>query len=128
MARAAERVAVAAETSRQKATEETERKEITAGSDLLDQLLDLNKICRAVLADAFKAGERALALQAVARLEKQFELRARLLGQMRDNQVSVVNLQVNPSEAERIARTFLESSPPDYVEVSLSERSRGPKS
>ncbi len=103
-----------------------EKKEIAAGTDLLDQLLELNKICRAVLADAYKAGERDTALRAVARLEKQFELRARLLGEIRDNQISVVNLEVTASEAERIARIFLQSPPPAYIETKLAEESYEP--
>jgi hypothetical protein len=128
LVKAAEKRKVAAETSRLEAEAAAQREENAEGSDLLDQLLELNKICRAVLADAYKAGERALALQAVARLERQFELRARLLGSIRDNQINIVNVQISPGEAERIARTFLQGPPPTFIEAALSETSAEPGS
>jgi hypothetical protein len=87
--------------------EAAQKREIAAGSDLLDRLLELNKISRAILADAYKAGERGVALQAITRLEKQLELEARLLGEIKENQVNVVNLSLAPEAAEKIAAIYL---------------------
>jgi hypothetical protein len=84
-----------------------QRKEAAAGSELLDRLLELNKISRAILAEAYKAGERGLALKAIARLESQLELEARLIGELRDRQVNVQNVIVDPETAERMARMYL---------------------
>jgi hypothetical protein len=84
-----------------------QRKEVAAGSELLDRLLELNKISRAILAESYKAGERGLALKAIARLENQLELEARLIGELRDRQVNVQNVIVDPETAERIARMYL---------------------
>jgi hypothetical protein len=117
MAKAAERREVAAGESLLKTAEEAERKEIAAGSSLIDRLLELNKISRAILADSYKAGDRGTALKAVARLEHQLELEARLLGEIKDTQIAVVNLQVQPTEAERIARAYLAAPAPDFVET-----------
>jgi hypothetical protein len=128
MAKAAEKREIKAGESLLKTTEENERKEIAAGSGLLDRLSELNKISRAILADCFKKGERGLALQAISRLEKQLELEARLIGEIKDNQVNVVNLQITASEAERIARTFLQGPLPTYIEAALSETSAEPGS
>ncbi|MGH9443941.1 MAG: hypothetical protein ACRD16_16875 [Thermoanaerobaculia bacterium] len=100
-----------------------EQKDVAAGSSLIERLLELNKISRAILADTYKAGERGLALKAIARLESQLELEARLIGEIKDTQVSVVNLQLNSTEADRIARAFLGAAPPAYIETSLSEES-----
>jgi hypothetical protein len=84
-----------------------EKKEIAAGSDLLERLLELNKVSRAILADAYKAGERDTALRAIARLESQLELEARLIGEIKDRQVNVQNVIVDPETAERMARMYL---------------------
>ena len=107
MAKAAERREAAAGESLLKKSEDAERKEVAAGSSLIERLVELNKISRAILADAYKAGERGIALQAITRLEKQLELEARLLGEIKDNQVNVVNLTLAPEAAERVAAIYL---------------------
>lgn len=84
-----------------------ERKEIAAGASLIERLVELNKISRKILADAYRDGDRGVALQAITRLEKQLELEARLLGEIRDNQVNVVNVSLAPEAAERIAAVYL---------------------
>jgi len=67
----------------------------------------LNKVARAILADAYKAGERDTALRAIARLENQLELEARLIGEIKDRQINVQNVIVDPETAERMARMYL---------------------
>jgi hypothetical protein len=124
MAKAAERKEVAAATKLVETAKAAEEKEIAAGSSLIERLLELNKISRAILADAYKAGDRGTALKAVARLEHQLELEARLLGEIKDTQIAVVNLQVQPTEAERIARAYLQAPSPDFVETTaVAEKS-----
>ena len=84
-----------------------EKKKASEGSDLLDRLLELNKVSRSILADAYRAGERETALKAIARLESQLELEARLIGEIKDRQVNVSNVIVDPETAEKMARMFL---------------------
>jgi len=73
-----------------------EAKEVTQADSLLDRLLDLSKETAAILKDARKGDEKdnELALKAIARAEKQIELQARLLGELKDT--TTVNVLVLP--------------------------------
>lgn len=84
-----------------------ERKEVEAGRDLVERLAELNRISRAILADAYKAGERDVALRAISRLESQLELEARLIGELRDREINVAGVVVDPETAEKMARMYL---------------------
>ncbi len=68
--------------------------EITQADTLLERLIELNTETRAVLADAKLEGNGVLRLQAIARLEKQFELEGKLLGELQSG--PVVNVTVSP--------------------------------
>lgn len=68
--------------------------EISQAHTLLERLIELNTETRAVLADAKLEGNGLLRLQAIARLEKQFELEGKLLGELQSG--PVVNVTVSP--------------------------------
>jgi hypothetical protein len=71
--------------------------EITRADDLVDRLISLALETQAVLARAKEAGNDELVLKAVARAEKQLELQARLLGELKD--APVFNLIMSPEWA-----------------------------
>lgn len=66
-----------------------EAREKATGPDLLTRLLDLTRETREILAEARRAKDRDVAIKALARLEKQLELEAKVLGQIREAQVNV---------------------------------------
>jgi hypothetical protein len=68
--------------------------EVGRGGDLIDRLLELTKVCRAILGRSFKAENDEVALKAVARLERLVELEARLMGELQDA-APVVNITVS---------------------------------
>ena len=69
----------------------TEAAEIARADTLLERLLSLNCETLLILAEARKGKDNYLALQAIARAEKQLELQAKLIGELDEGQsVSVV--------------------------------------
>lgn len=68
---------------------QVEAREKAAGPDLLTRLFDLTRETREILAEARRAKDRDVAIKALARLEKQLELEAKVLGQIREAQVNV---------------------------------------
>jgi hypothetical protein len=81
--------------------------DITNADSLLNRLRSLHAETLEILADARRKNNGELALKAIARAEAQVELSARLLGEIRDRQVNVVNVTLDPATAERMAETFL---------------------
>jgi hypothetical protein len=73
--------------------------EINRADDLVDRLIELSRETQAVLARAKEAGNDELVLKAVARAEKQLELQARLLGELKD--APVFNLIMSPEWTAR---------------------------
>src|SRR5262245_15060180 len=73
-----------------------EAREATQADSLLDQLLHLNRETLAILqeARAGKTKDNELALKAIGRAEKQIELQARLLGELKDT--ATVNVLILP--------------------------------
>ena len=85
--------------------------ERASGSDpqLLDELLELNRITRGILAKAYNTGDLQTALAAIARAEKQIELEARLLGQLREGDGATIHVNVLDDDAAiRMAKVFLQ--------------------
>ena len=74
--------------------------EVARADTILERLAEITKVTRAILADAYRSRTHALALQAVARLERQLELEARLLGELRDG--PTVNVVLTPEWARAI--------------------------
>jgi hypothetical protein len=73
-----------------------EAKAVTQADSLLEQLLALSKETAAILQEARtdETKDNELALKAIARAEKQIELQARLLGELKDG--ATVNVLVSP--------------------------------
>lgn len=85
----AARVEAKVEAEIEAAVEAVALREASGGPDLVTQLLDLSRETREILSEARGAKDRDGALRAIARLEKQAELQAKILGQIRDGQVNV---------------------------------------
>ena len=77
-------------------------------TSLLDRLIALSRETAAILREAREGDEKdnELALKAIARAEKQIELQARLLGELKDT--ATVNVLVLP-EWVKIRTTMLEA-------------------
>nr|MDQ5871809.1 hypothetical protein [Acidobacteriota bacterium] len=112
IARAAERRDAATERVVVEAHERTER----ADAELLDQVLAISDETRAILRETRERGENGLALKALARLESQIELQARLLGELRDTRLAV-HFDFPPEAAERVAAAFLARRSPPAIEA-----------
>lgn len=84
-----------------------ERRENGAGDDLLDRLTDLNRMTLEILCEARRTRKHEVALKAIARAEAQLELQARITGEIRDRTVNVVNVQLDPETAARMAEMYL---------------------
>ena len=69
--------------------------EIAAASTLVDELLRLTKTTRQVLARAIEEKDGELALKAIARLERQLELKGRLLGELEDGRKGETHIVVS---------------------------------
>jgi hypothetical protein len=112
LARAVERRAAVTERVVAEAEERTER----ADAELLDQLLQVSEETRAILRETRERGENGLALKALARLESQIELQARLLGELRDSGMSV-HFEFPPEAAARVAAAWLARRSPPAIEA-----------
>lgn len=83
--------------------------EVVQADSLLGRLQELNSETRAILSEAKDGGNNELALKAIARVEKQLELEAKLLAYLeereREKQPGVIGIEVHTlSEEERQAR------------------------
>jgi hypothetical protein len=75
-----------------KAKEETD---IQSASGLVKQLQELARKTSLVLSRAMAKNDGELALKAIARLERQLELKARLLGELEDRGQTVQHVEVH---------------------------------
>ncbi len=88
--------------------------EITAASALVKELKELTRKTGAVLARALRSKNGELALKAIARLERQLELKGRLLGQLEghdsgrggDTRIEVVYVDARKLEIDATTPTF----------------------
>jgi len=71
-----------------------ELSDVAAASNLVDELLKLTRKTGEVLARALREKDGDLALKAIARLERQLELKGRLLGQLEERGASQTTVQV----------------------------------
>lgn len=72
----------------------SEAAEVVQADSLLDRLRQLNRETAEVLKAAKEAGQHELTLKAIQRAERQLELEARLLGELREGQT--VNVLLSP--------------------------------
>jgi len=102
-----------------------EAKEVTQADSLLDRLLVLSKETAAILKEAREGDEKdnELALKAIARAEKQIELQARLLGELKDT--PTVNVLVLP-EWQMLRITILRALEPfPHARIAVAEALQG---
>src|SRR5215470_17158581 len=79
--------------------------EKASAETLFDRLRAINRETAAILADARASNLPALALQAIARVEKQIELEARLLGDLNDSVKVAIGIKVNSQEPSQRVKT-----------------------
>jgi hypothetical protein len=95
-----------------KAKEASEQ--VEAGT-LFERLRALNQETQAILREARESGNNAIALQAIARAERQLELAARLLGEL-DQRVQVaVGIHVESTKSENQAALLAEAFSPEEL-------------
>jgi hypothetical protein len=82
-----------------------EVRQVIDADDLLERLRVLQRETGAILWEARRAEDSALALRVIARAEKQIELKARLLGELQDTQ-QTINVLVLP-QWEKMRATIL---------------------
>ena len=94
----------------------TDAAEVAQADSLLDKLQRLSAETLAILTEARLEGENSLALQAIARAEKQLELQAKLLGEL--NEGVNVNVLIAPEWLELRARIIRTVAPyPDAAQA-----------
>jgi hypothetical protein len=71
-----------------------EVEDVAHALDVVQQLRAINAASLTVLKEARAAGDGALALKAIDRIQKQIELQAKLLGELQDG--ATVNILVSP--------------------------------
>ncbi len=70
----------------------SEEKDLAAGLNVAEQLMEINKASREILAEAREGGDPKLALQAIDRVERQLRLQAERLGDITSGvTVNVIN-------------------------------------
>lgn len=80
-----------------------------AGSDpaLLDKVLEINRVNRGVLGEAIRARDWSASAALIGRAQRGLELEGRLLGLLRDQGGTTVNVTLDAAAAERMAEVFL---------------------
>ncbi|HEV8608847.1 MAG TPA: hypothetical protein VGS98_02090 [Thermoanaerobaculia bacterium] len=94
-----------------------QEREVLRSDDLLEKLEGLGRVTKEILQEAREAKNSGIALKAIGRAESQLELQARLLGQLRDRSVNVVNFNLDPETGKRIAETFLARQTPPALRL-----------
>lgn len=77
------------------------------GDGVLSELLTLRDEARRLQAKAEAKGDVRTAIGALRELTRLLELKARVVGELRDRELSVNVVQIDPSTAERMAEVFL---------------------
>lgn len=85
--------------------------EIARADDLVDRLIAVARETRSILVDARNRGDDEMALKAIARVEKQIELQAKLLGQLRDAPVVNITLSAEWLSIQTVIITALDPYP-----------------
>jgi transposase len=84
-----------------------DNREVAAGDSILDEVERLKSEAKRLQAVAEERNDIRAALTAIDRLTRLVELQARLLGELRDREISITNVQLDAETATRIAETFL---------------------
>ena len=87
---------------------------------LWERLKSINRETAAILAEARESRNHVIALQAIARVERQVELEARLLGELSDSTKIAVGIQVNTPPPEPYDWRLLSDEELEQLEVILT--------
>jgi len=87
--------------------------ELADGLNVTSQLIEINRESRAILSEARAKGDNYLALGAIARVEKQLELQAKLLGDI----ATGINIQIIQSPQFVEFKTLILGVLDSYPEV-----------
>ena len=77
------------------------------GDGILSELLSLREEARRLQSLAEKKGDVRTAISAIRELTRLVELKARVMGEIRDREISITNVQIDPETAEKMATIFL---------------------
>lgn len=91
----------------QKAIEAGNAREIDAGGSILAEVDALKNDAKRLQAQAERKKDIRAALIAIDKLMRLAELQARLLGELRDREISITNVQVDPETLDRMAEMHL---------------------
>jgi hypothetical protein len=91
----------------QKALDAANDREVEAGGSFLDELERLKGEARRLQAQAEKKKDYRTALTAIDKLTRLVELQARILGELRDRDINITNVQIDGDTAARMAEMFL---------------------
>ena len=87
---------------------------------LWDRLKNLNRETTAILAEARASGNQVIALQAIARAERQLELEARLLGELSESTRIAVGVTVEKPKKYPYDLSLLTDQEQEQLEVILT--------
>jgi hypothetical protein len=85
--------------------------EISHADHLLAELNELVAKARELRDKAEAGGDLRTALAGIRELTRLIELRARIAGELKDSQVNVLNVQLDPATARRMAEIYLARHP-----------------
>jgi len=77
------------------------------GDGILSELLTLRDEARRLQARAEAKGDVRTAIAALRELTRLVELKARVMGEIRDREINITNVQIDPATAEKMAAVFL---------------------
>ena len=87
--------------------------ELENGLNVTSQLIEINRVAREILSEARAKGDNYMALAAIARVEKQLELQAKLLGDI----ATGINIQIIQSPQFVEFKTLILDILNDYPDV-----------
>jgi hypothetical protein len=91
----------------QKALDAANAREVEAGDSVLDEVNRLKDDAKRLQAQAEKKKDLRAALIAIDKLTRLVELQARLMGELRDREITITNVQLDPETQTRMAEMFL---------------------
>jgi Helix-turn-helix domain len=91
----------------QKALDAANDRDVEAGDAILAEVEKLKSEARRLQAHAERRKDYRAALTAIRELTRLVELSARLLGELRDKEINVTNVNLDPETATRMAEIFL---------------------
>ena len=102
----------------QRARDAAQARAVEAGDSILNELHTLCEEARRLQGKAERKNDVRTAIAAIRELVRMVELKARILGEIRDKEVSITNLQIDLETAARMAEMFLARRRPSIAALS----------